>query len=329
MQETIARSIGTAIVTGPTGAIGIALCEKLLEQGAVVYAICRPGSPRIVVLPQNPRLHMILCDAAQLETLPATLPGVRADAFFHLAWAATIGPGRNDMPAQIANIRTAIAAVRAAAAFGCSAFVGVGSQAEYGRVEGILHPQTPCNPENGYGMAKLCAGQMSRVEAEQLGLAHVWARVLSVYGPHDGPNTLISTAIRKLLCGERPALTPGGQVWDYLYAADAADALYRMAVHGRAGNIYPLGSGTARPLREYIEQLRNAIDPELPLGFGECPYAPRQVMHLQADIAPLAMDTGFAPGTNFETGIRQTIEWVRSAENERKQKDNFGDDPLL
>lgn len=112
---------------------------------------------------------------------------VQADAFFHLAWAHTIGAGRNDMPAQIENIRYTIDAVRTAAAMGCRVFVGTGSQAEYGRVDGVLRADTPTNPENGYGMAKLCAGQMSRTEAAALGMDHVWARILSVYGRMTAP----------------------------------------------------------------------------------------------------------------------------------------------
>ena len=136
--------------------------------------------------------------------------------------------------------RYTIDAVRAAAALGCRVFVGAGSQAEYGRVEGMLEPATPANPENGYGMAKLCAGIMSRTEAAALGVDHVWARVLSVYGPHDGPATMISGTIRALLAGQCPPLTQGEQKWDYLYSADAAEAFYRMARSGQNGAVYPL-----------------------------------------------------------------------------------------
>lgn len=303
------RTLKTAVVTGPTGAIGTALCRALLDRGLTVYAVCRPGSPRAAALPEDDRLRKVDCDAADYAALPGRVG--RADAFFHLAWAHTIGAGRNDMPAQIDNIRYTIDAVRAAAALGCRVFVGAGSQAEYGRVEGLLRPDTPANPENGYGMAKLCAGLMSRTEAAALGVDHVWARVLSVYGPHDGPATMISGAIRALLAGRCPALTAGQQRWDYLFADDAADAFVRMAQRGRNGAVYPLGSGQARPLKDYIQALRDAIDPALPLGFGQVPYAPRQVMHLQADIAPLTRDTGFVPATGFEEGIRKTIEWVR------------------
>ena len=311
MKINIERNIQTAVVTGPTGAIGIALCEKLLRENVTVYAVCRPGSSRIKDLPKAAALHVVECDAKELATLPQKMEGVSVDAFFHFAWAHTIGQGRNDMPAQIENIQSTIDAVRAAKALGCQVFLGAGSQAEYGRVEGLLKSDTPAFPENGYGMAKLCAGQMSRVEAKALDIDHVWVRILSVYGPHDGPMTMISGTIRKLLAGERPALTAGIQRWDYLYAGDAADAFYLAACHGRNGAVYPLGSGQAIPLKDYIIQMRDAIDPALPLGLGEVPYGPLQVMHLQAYISALQADTGFVPKTPFAEGIRRTMDWVK------------------
>ena len=167
----IDRKIKTAVITGPTGAIGTALCKVLAANGIEVFAVCRPDSPRVAALPQDERIHPVFCDVSTLDKLPELIPC--ADAFYHLAWAHTIGPGRNNMPAQIDNVRYTIDAVRAAKALGCSVFIGAGSQAEYGRVEGLLTPDTPCFPENGYGMAKLCAGQMSRVECRSLNMDFV------------------------------------------------------------------------------------------------------------------------------------------------------------
>ena len=90
----IERNIKTVIVTGPTGAVGTALCSRLLQAGCTVVAVCRPGSPRAVALPKDANLYVVACDAANLADLPqcmaaAGLP-VQADAFFHLAWAAMI-----------------------------------------------------------------------------------------------------------------------------------------------------------------------------------------------------------------------------------------------
>ncbi len=309
------RTIRSAIIAGPTGAVGTALCRLLTTKGIKVYAVVRPDSKRIEHLKEINEVEIIPCDASELSTLPSLLPE-EADAFFHLAWAKTVGAGRNDMTAQVKNIQYTLDACRAAKALGCSVFVGAGSQAEYGRVDDALTPETPCFPENGYGMAKLCAGQMSRTECGALGIDHVWPRLLSVYGPHDGAGSMVSSVTRALLKGEKPSLTAGKQIWDFLYADDAAEALYRMAAYGKNGAIYPLGSGKARPLKEYIEILRDAIDPALPLGFGEVAYSPLQVMHLEADLTALQEDTGFEPQTDFESGIRKTIDWVRGQKNE-------------
>ena len=308
----LCRKIARAVVTGPTGAIGTALCRELAAQGCTVFPVCRPGSPRAAALPRHKNIHPLECDASSLARLPELLPN-GADAFFHLAWTHTTGPGRGDLPAQVQNIQYTLDAVQAAKELGCTVFVGAGSQAEYGVPGCTLRPDTPCFPQTGYGMAKLCAGQMSRARCRQLGVDHLWVRVLSVYGPGDSPNAMIPQVICRLLAGEKPALTEARQQWDYLYSGDAARAFCMLAQHGIAERIYPLGSGNAVPLREYLFQLRDCIDPALPLGFGEIPYGPNPVTSLRADLSALREDTGFVPEMPFPEGIRRTIEFYKEA----------------
>ena len=61
----------------------------------------------------------------------------------------------------------------------------------------------------GYGIAKLCAGQMSRIMCSSLGIRHVWARILSIYGPYDTENSMVMSTVIKLRRGERPLFTAG------------------------------------------------------------------------------------------------------------------------
>ena len=301
-------NIKAAVVNGPLGTVGLALTDRLLVRGVKVHAVFRPDSPRRGRLPEG--VDAVECDMKDIGKLPERI-GAPVDAFFHLAWAGTIGPGRDDMLLQTENIRCAIEAAQAAKELGCEVFLGVGSQAEHGPLEGKVTASAPCHPTTGYGMAKLCAGLMTRALCHRLGIRHVWARVLSVYGVNDGPLSVISILLDKLFKGEKPALTAGEQLWDYIYAEDAGEALCRMAEYGRDGAIYPVGYGKARPLREYFEMLRDAVDPTLPLGLGEIPYPPNQVMHLEADISGLTRDTGFVPATPFEVGIRQVVAQYR------------------
>ena len=311
--------IRRAVVNGPLGTVGQALVNALTERGAETFAVCYPGDPRIREL--NGRARIVELDMREIEKLPERIPG-GADAFFHLAWMGTIGPGRNDALIQTENIRCAVMAARTAKAMGCEVFAGVGSQAEHGRIEGLVTADAPCFPTTGYGIAKLCAGEMTRMVCGQLGIRHVWARILSAYGPGDGPLSVIPTILTALMKGERPALTPGEQEWDFCYAGDVAAALVCMAERGRDGRIYPVGSGKTRKLREYFELARDAVDPSLELGIGELPYPQGQVMHLQADLTPLREDTGFEPRVSFEEGIRITAEAFR--EKRRREAEASG-----
>ena len=293
-----------ALVTGATGVIGAALVRRLLIAGVEVFAVSRPKSKHLKNLPQNELLHVVECDLRELSSL-SKLINQKCEMFFHLGWLGTDNrTNRFDMYLQNENVRCALDAVEVAKALGAEVFVGAGSQAEYGRVaDGILRPDTESNPVSGYGMAKLCAGQMTRSLCQQAGIRHVWPRILSIYGLNENRDSLIVAAIQTLLAGKEFSMTAGDQDWDYLYADDAADAFYQMALRGKDGAIYPLGSGRTHKLREYVECIRDAVNPRLKLGFGDIPYLPDQVMHMKADISMLTADTGWQPQTKFAEGV--------------------------
>ncbi len=303
--------IKSVVITGATGTIGMALIRKCIEKDIEAVLLVNPASGRLGRIPDDPHVKMIKCGLDDLASADAEMIG-GADAMVHLAWRGAFGDARNDKALQERNFEHTLDAVRLAGRLGCSVFVGAGSQAEYGRVEGVLAADTPCNPENEYGRAKLRASSATRDLCHELGIRHIWPRILSIYGPYDGDYTMVMSVIAQLLDGKKPALTAGEQIWDFLYTDDVADAFMFLAEKGVDGCVYPIGSGIGRPLREYIEILRDQIDPTLPLGFGEVPYSDRQVMHLCADISKLRSDVGFEPRISFEEGIRRTIEYVRN-----------------
>ena len=298
--------VNRAIITGATGAVGTALINELISNGTEVLVFCRKGSARANRIPAHPLVFVKYCDLDELESVKNDT-GKEYDVFYHFAWSGTTGASRNDMYLQNLNVKHALDAVKAAVEFGCKTFIGAGSQAEYGRVEGKLAPDTPAFPENGYGMAKLCAGQMTRILAEQLGIRHIWVRILSVYGPGDGVQSLVMTVINKLKAGETPECTKGEQLWDYLYSGDAATAFRLLAEKGVNGKTYVLGGGEVRPLAEYIRDIRDIVAPDAEIAFGAISYAPKQVMHLQADVSAIMDDVGWVAKTEFGDGIRNVL----------------------
>jgi len=303
----------SAIITGGTGMLGLALVRLLISKNVKVLMLIRPNSKKKDNIPKSPLVSTIECDLKDLANAPIH-GDEKYDVFFHFGWDGTYGDSRNDMYLQNKNVQYTIDAVHLAEKLGCTTFLGTGSQAEYGRVaDGVkISPSLPAFPENGYGIAKLCAGQMSRIECKKLGIKHIWVRILSTYGPFDGPQTMVMSGIIKMLNGERPQYTKGEQMWDYLYCDDAANAFYCAAEKGVDGSIYCIGSGEVRPLREYITIIRDTVKPDQEIGFGEVPYFDKQVMYLCADIENLTKDTGFKPQISFEEGIKKTVEWYKS-----------------
>ena len=100
------------------------------------------------------------CGNAELDSLPELIKG-DFDYFYHLAWDGTSKKLRGDVLIHESNILHTLMAVSAAHKLGCAAFVGAGSQAEYGRVGDVISPDTCTNPEYAYAIAKLAAARLS------------------------------------------------------------------------------------------------------------------------------------------------------------------------
>jgi nucleoside-diphosphate-sugar epimerase len=291
-------------ISGATGMLGSALARRALERGMGVLCVVRKDSRRLGNLPESDKLKIAYADLSEYAELKNTGD---YDVFYHLAWEETVGVLRDSAEAQTKNIQYAIDAARLAGRLGCKKFVGIGSQAEYGRVTGPLKTDTPVFPESGYGIAKYAAGKLSRLLCAQSGMAFNWVRILSVYGPFDGAHSLIMYAIRELQAGRSPEFTECGQIWDYLYSGDAAGALLAIGESGVDGKTYPLGSGRPRRLSEFLEALRDIVAPAGVLQFGKRAYYPHQPMYLCADISELTADTGWKPEISFEDGVRRLI----------------------
>lgn len=303
------------IITGPTGSIGVNLIIRLLRDSHnEIWAICNPASGRDKMLPQNARLHIVLCDIHKLSEASEKLPE-HADIFVHLAWCGTIGATRNDLKLQLENVGLYIDAVNLAKKHSCNTFVGAGSQAEYGRKNTAITEDMLCDPENGYGAAKLSANHMTKLLCKDYGIRLLWLRIFSVYGPYENFTSLTSSTIIKYLNGETPDFTEGIQLWDYSYAEDVAEAVTSLISNTSCSGIYNISTGNIRPLKDYIAIIAEQCNVCSIGNLGAIPYSPTSVMYLCGDITRLKNDTGCTMSTPFEVGIKKMIDWIKEVKN--------------
>lgn len=306
------------VITGATSMLGLSLINECISRKTHVLAITRKNSQKRDALPSSEYVKIYECNLNEIRNADYDTYGF--DAFYHFAWDVSVESGRetgrNEVSKQNANIDYTLDAIQLAHKLGCTRFIGAGSQAEYGRLSGIIIPTNRVDPDNAYGIAKYSAGKLSSILAGQLSMEFIWTRIFSIYGVNDSTSTMIMYCINCLLNGEKPILTPCEQLWDYLNCRDAAVALYLLGTKGKNQGIYNIGSGITQPLKRYVYAIRDSIDLSLPLGIGERSYSPQQVMYLCPDIENLKADTGFMPSISFEEGIRETVAWCREVQNE-------------
>ena len=211
---------------------------------------------------------------------------------------------------QIANVQAAVDLIGVAKQMGIPSFLGAGSLHEIeGKIE--MEAQKPiCNPRFAYKAAKYAAHCLAKAKAGENGIRFLWPIITNTYGYGDRSNRLINYFIRSVQSGTAPALSKGEQIYDFIYISDLAHALYLLGEKGIDERDYMIGSGTLRPLKQWLEEAGRTIDPKLPLGFGEITS---NVVSIPAEAfryESLFKDTGFAPEIPFAEGVRLTAQWL-------------------
>lgn len=286
------------LVTGAAGFLGWNLVDFLLSHDFFVEAVVRPGSSSNERLLSHSCLHIIPLAMEEIVHLPEYVAGP-CDCAVHLAW----DPRRTDFAAQRASLSSTLDLVEALGVVGCQRFLGIGSQAEYGVTDEVMDEAMTVQPVTHYGAAKVAALHLTRLRAQQLGIDWVWGRVFSVYGHYEPETTLLSYIARSLHSGEAPQLTAGTQLWDYLYAEEAAAAMAALLVHGKTGGIYNIAHGDVRPLHSFTEEMRAILAPDVRIAYGTSERPPTSI---RPCVEKIHADTGWHAQVNFAEGVRRT-----------------------
>lgn len=301
------------VVSGATSFIGIHLLNVLLsDENNHVFAVARPNSPNRNKLKIHKNLTVLELALQEIENLPKWI-SVPVDVFYHLAWEGTRASARDDKLLQENNYQSSIRAVKVAFELGCKSFVGIGSQAEYGKCIGRITENYKVAPLTEYGKAKLRTCEDGKKLADSLGVKFVWARIFSVYGKGDFEGTLIMSAISKMINNEKIPLTKCTQSWDFLYVLDAANAL--LLLSSAPTGIYNIASGVSHPLKDFVYEMVRLTDSNSVLEFGVIPYNTEGVISFEPVVDKLITAVGWAPEISFAHGVNEIIEIMKKRKN--------------
>lgn len=295
----------SAVVTGANGFIGSAVVRELLKNDVSVCAVVHNGH----------RDNLKDCDNLLVVNSLAEAPR-GSDVFYHFAWSGSAGAARADTALQLKNAQDTVDALRKAKELGCGRFLCAGSIMEHETMAAVYTDGNRPGLGYIYGGGKLIAHAMCMSVAADIGIDLVWPEITNAYGPGERSPRMLNTTIRKCIHKEPPQFTAGTQNYDFVYIDDVARAFRLIGQHGKPFTEYLIGSSTARPLKEFLLELKAAIAPDLDFIFGDIPFTGINLPIEAFDCSKTERDTGFRAEVGFAEGCRKTMEWLKENDSE-------------
>lgn len=291
------------LVTGASGFIGSALCERLVELGAEVHGVSRTSS-----VPDRAPIRAWAADLCDFDAVRQVFAQARPQIVFHLAGYVYGARGIEHIrPALRGNLIATVNVLESAHAGSCERVIVTGSQDEPDADEPQAARFVPSSP---YAAAKFAANAYARTFHALYGLPVSIARILMAYGPGQKDlNKLIPYVILALARGETPRLSSASRPLDWIYSADVVTGLLLMATQENlAGRTIDLGTGTTHTARQAVEKIVKLMGSPIVPAFGALDDRALE-QRRAADVAATRALLGWAPATSFESGLQKTIDW--------------------
>lgn len=198
--------------------------------------------------------------------------------------------------------------------FGVKRYHQVSTDEVYGdlplnRPDLLFKEDTPLHTSSPYSASKASADLLVLAYHRTFGLPITISRCSNNYGPYHFPEKLIPLMISRALNDEAlPVYGNGENVRDWLHVYDHCTAIDLILHKGRVGEVYNIGGNNERTNLEVVQTILKALNkPESLITYVK--DRPGHDLRYAIDSTKLKTELGWEPTYNFETGIKQTIEW--------------------
>lgn len=325
------------LVTGGAGFIGSAVVRLAIARGhsvinldALTYAACLDNVASVADHPNYAFEHVDIRDRAALD---AVFAKHAPDVVMHLAAESHVDRSI-DGPADFieTNINGTFNMLEAARSYWQAKgrpdtfrFHHISTDEVFGSLgpTGMFTEVTPYDPRSPYSASKASSDHLVRAWHETYGLPVVLTNCSNNYGPYHFPEKLIPVVILNALAGKPlPIYGDGGNIRDWLYVEDHADALLLVLQKGAVGRSYNIGGENERTNLELVKTLCEILDRLQPRD--EASYAdlitfvtdrPGHDARYAIDPSRIRDELGWQPSVTVEEGLEKTVQWYLENES--------------
>ena len=194
-------------------------------------------------------------------------------------------------------------------------YLQVSTDEVYGSIAKGSWPETdPLLPNSPYAASKASADLVCRSYFRTHGLDIRITRCSNNYGRNQYPEKVIPLFVTNLIDNEKvPVYGSGQNVRDWLHVDDHCQGIFLALTKGKAGEIYNIGGGTELTNMELTEKIL------ILMGKNESSikYVEDRKGHdlrYSVDIAKISNELGYKPKVNWESGLKETVDWYLANE---------------
>jgi dTDP-glucose 4,6-dehydratase len=318
------------LVTGGAGFIGSAVVRLAVARGhevvnldALTYAA---NLENVASVADDPRYVFEQADIRDRAALDRVLAAHRPDAIMHLAAESHVDRSIDGPGAFIeTNVNGTYNLLEAARSYWTAQgrpegfrFHHVSTDEVFGSLgeTGQFTEETAYDPRSPYSASKAASDHLVRAWHETYGLPVVLTNCSNNYGPFHFPEKLVPVVILNALHGRPiPVYGDGGNVRDWLYVEDHADALLLVLERGVLGESYNIGGENearnidlVRTICAHMDRLRPETAPHARL-ISFVTDRPGHDRRYAIDPTRIRTELGWRPSVTVEEGLKRTVEW--------------------
>ncbi len=169
--------------------------------------------------------------------------------------------------------------------------------------------ETPIHTSSPYSSSKASADLLTLAFHRTYGLPVTVSRCSNNYGPYQFPEKLIPLMIvRAQEDKPLPVYGEGLNVRDWLYVEDHCKAIDMIIHNGRVGEVYNVGGHNERRNIDVVKTVLSHLSkPESLITYVKDRAG--HDLRYAIDPAKISSELGWTPETEFEEGMKKTVEW--------------------
>jgi len=308
-------------ITGGSGFIGSHLTERLVAGGAKVTALLEYtpyndlGSLRHLSRQMLSQIETVPGDLRDPEMIKKLLRG--KDVVFHLG--ALVGiPYSYVNPREVFEVNAlgTLNLLLAARDGGASKVVTTSTSEVYGTaLYTPIDEKHPLQAQSPYSASKIAADKMAEAFHKTYGVPVAVLRPFNTYGPRQSDRAIIPTIIIQALKKKEIKLGSLTPRRDMNYVLDTVDGFIKTAESPRSvGQVINIGTGRDISVGDMAAAILKVMGRKIPIVTAKNRKRPKgsEVMRLLCDNSRAKELMGWEPKTSLETGLKQTVEWMRA-----------------